>query len=175
MLIGYNLLSKSEQANNLAVTRLKEAGCQTIYTERDVAFSSLARGDTLVIPRLKVLAKSRLLFIQTFILLEKKGVHLQSLSENLFFPRNSMVTQSWDLIDQIFPPKKKLKASKSSKNEQKEQGRPSTEEDTLKLIKILKKDLRMFKKNPPEPNIAKVCRVAGICRQTYYNYFPKQA
>lgn len=95
MKVGYARVSTDDQSLELQVSALKTAGCDAIHTDSGVsgavssrpgldgALGSLARGDTLIVWRLDRLGRSLVHLVQTVNDLEKRGVHFQSLMENI--------------------------------------------------------------------------------------------
>ncbi len=96
MLIGYARVSTQEQNLELQINALQAAGCKKIFTEkasgaqRDrpelkaaLEYMRANEDDTLVVWKLDRLARSLRQLIDTIEELEKKGIGLKSLTENI--------------------------------------------------------------------------------------------
>src|ERR687884_360227 len=108
MLIGYAPLSSHYQTLNLQLDRLKQAGCEKIFTDHISgtkaerpgladALSHLRTGDTLVVWRLDRLGRSLRHLIDTITGLEAQGIGFKRLQENI-----DTTTSSGKLIFHIF-------------------------------------------------------------------------
>ena len=108
MLIGYARVSSHDQTLNLQLDRLKQAGCEKIFTDHISgtkaerpgladALSHLRTGDTLVVWRLDRLGRSLRHLIDTITGLEAQGIGFRSLQENI-----DTTTSSGKLIFHIF-------------------------------------------------------------------------
>jgi DNA invertase Pin-like site-specific DNA recombinase len=108
MLIGYARVSTHDQTLNLQLDRLKEAGCEKIFTDHISgtkaerpgladALSHLRTGDTLEVWRLDRLGRSLRHLIDTITGLEAQGIGFRSLQENI-----DTTTSSGKLIFHIF-------------------------------------------------------------------------
>ena len=180
MEIGYILLSTLEQTNVLELDDLNQAGCTSVYIDLHPAkrkqlrkaLSSLNSGDTLVVPNFKVLGSSKLSFLQNFNLLKEKSIYLRSLKENCLLSPSSMTTKDIELIENSLPTENRLNQTTSlpislAKKTKRKRGRPKgIPPEKLQIIDFLKTEYQGI-------SIAKLCRLANISRQTYYNYLCK--
>ena len=186
MLIGYNLLRKdgrykgAKTANLLAVEALVTAGCDKIYldfigqekTQLALVLNRLKTGDILMVPRSQILGESRASFLQTIQTLQRQGVHLQSLEENYLFPSSFSLLDWLELSTQLFPDEELTRSNYQPiplpQKSPKDGGRPALPEEQKELIRLLK----LVRINQKKINISKICRLASVCRQSYYNLFP---
>jgi DNA invertase Pin-like site-specific DNA recombinase len=94
MKIAYARVSTADQSLDLQMDALKKFGYDRIYTEKASggkddrpelakALEMLREGDTFIVYKLDRLARSTLKLIETLDLLNKKGVELVSLSDNI--------------------------------------------------------------------------------------------
>ncbi|KVK71655.1 DNA resolvase [Burkholderia cepacia] len=95
MKIGYARVSTEEQFLDLQLSALKNAGCDTIFSDHGVsgtrkerqglndALSRLARGDTLVVWRLDRLGRSLSQLVILMSHLRDRSVHFTSLNESI--------------------------------------------------------------------------------------------
>lgn len=95
VIIGYARISTAEQSAELQTAALREAGCDRIFTDRDVNGTRTGRpdlnnildhlrpGDELVIWKLDRLGRSTKKLLQFIELLDAKGVTFRSLSEDI--------------------------------------------------------------------------------------------
>jgi DNA invertase Pin-like site-specific DNA recombinase len=94
LLIGYARVSTVDQNLDLQTKALTEAGCERIFTERASGAQrdrpelqrvlEFARsGDVLVVWRLDRLARSLKQLIDTAEMLDRRGIHLKSLTESI--------------------------------------------------------------------------------------------
>ena len=108
MLIGYARVSTHDQTLNLQLDRLKEAGCEKIFTDHISgtkaerpgladAISHLRAGDTAVVSRSDRLGRSLRHLIDTITPLGTQGIGFKSLQENI-----DTITSSGKLIFYIF-------------------------------------------------------------------------
>ena len=108
MLSGYARVSTHDQTLNLQLDRLKEAGCEKIFTDHISgtkaerpgladAISHLRAGDTAVVSRSDRLGRSLRHLIDTITPLGTQGIGFKSLQENI-----DTITSSGKLIFYIF-------------------------------------------------------------------------
>jgi DNA invertase Pin-like site-specific DNA recombinase len=94
MLVGYARVSTLDQKPELQLDALKAAGCERTFEERAsgaqrnrpqlmAALDYLREGDTLAVWRFDRLARSTGQLITTMEMLEKRGIGLRSLTENI--------------------------------------------------------------------------------------------
>lgn len=92
MLIGYARVSTTEQTPDLQLDALRKAGCEEIFVEKasgalherpelTAALRHARKGDTIVVWRLDLLARSLKQLIETVEDLDKRGVGFRSLTE----------------------------------------------------------------------------------------------
>ena len=185
MIIGYNLLREDhrfkgvERDNLLAVETLVRAGCERIYLDfsrkqekRQLikVLSLLEANDTLIVPRSKILGESKSSFLQRIEILQQKGVHLQSLEENYLFPSSFSLLDWLNLSLKLFPDEEfssnSQPVSLPKKNDK--TGRHPLPKEQQELIRLL----RLVRIGQKKINVTKICKLAGICRPTFYNLFP---
>lgn len=176
MLVGYELLSKNynlfdrEKSNIEAIKKLQLAGCERIYVDfaeheqnqLKEAFKLLNKGDTLVVSRISKLGYSNLTLLQNLNLIREKGIFLRSLEEFYLIPSSS--TNIKRLIENLFSLEEKLsKFSVSEIETESKMGRPETMTDEkCQMVGILKACCQ-------EISVSQICKIIGVCRQTYYN------
>lgn len=94
MIIGYARVSTKDQSLDLQIDALKKAGCERIYQEKvsgakddreqlNLALQMLRKGDKFVVYKLDRLARSTLKLLKVAEQLEKQGVELVSLQDNI--------------------------------------------------------------------------------------------
>ncbi len=185
MIIGYNLLREDhrfkgvEKDNLLAVETLVRAGCERIYVDFSLkqekrqlikVLSLLKTNDTLIVPRSKILGESKSSFLQRIEILQQKGVHLQSLEENYLFPSSFSLLDWLNLSLKLFPDEDLGEnfqpISLPKKNDK--IGRHPLPREQQELIRLL----RLVRIGQKKINVTKICKLAGICRPTFYNLFP---
>lgn len=191
MLIGYILLRKyqktgTEQNALLAIEALVRARCDRIYldfltqkkTQLALVLSSLKAGDILVIPKSKILGESRASFLQIIQILQREGVHLQSIEEDYFLTASSSFVDCFNLATRLFPNEEITLSNCQSfalpQEQKKDGGRPAIPEEKKELIRLLRLlKINQKKINQSKITITKICRLASVSRQSYYNIFPR--
>ena len=182
MRTGYNLLRKSsrsssvEEANLIAVNTLIQAGCERIYldfapgekSQLWKALSLLKPGNTLLVPRFQILAKSQSSFLKIIDALKQKSAHLESLEESYLLSSNSQLIECLNLATALFPSEEKYCRCIRPLKKPKINGRPHISNEQKELIHLL----HLLKINDKKINVTKICQLSGICRATYYNLFP---
>ena len=188
MIIGYNLLRqdhrfrRAKQNNFLAVETLLKAGCEQIYvdfyenqqkSQLIKALSLLETDDILIVPRSKILGGSKSSFLQRIEVLKQKGVHLQSLEEDYLFPSSFSLLDWLQLTGKLFPDDEFLSNSQPIPLSKKinKIGRSPLSQEQQELIRLL----RLVKIKQKKISVSKICKLAGVCRRTYYNLFPVQS
>jgi len=94
MLIGYARVSTIDQNSELQTDALSAAGCERIFTEKasgsyrdrpqlKAALDYMRAGDTLIVWKLSPLARSLKQIIETTHDLEKRGIELKVLTQNI--------------------------------------------------------------------------------------------
>lgn len=94
MIIGYARVSTKDQSLDLQIDALKKAGCERIYQEKvsgakddreqlNLALQMLRKGDKFVVYKLDRLARSTLKLLKVAEQLEKQGVELISIQDNI--------------------------------------------------------------------------------------------
>lgn len=95
MNIGYARVSTDEQNLDLQIDALRKSGCHRIFTDRGISGAEFSRpgldavlalmnvGDTLVVWRLDRLGRSLGKLIDLVTILEKRNVHLHSITESI--------------------------------------------------------------------------------------------
>jgi len=179
MLIGYARVSTDDQNLDLQRDALQKAGCDKIYTDQQSGVSTgrsgldtvleVARsGDTLVIWRLDRLGRSLKNLIHLIEQLERQGVGLKSLQENI-----DTTTSGGRLVFHLFGAlaefernliRERTQAGLSAARARGRQGgRP-------KLLDSQKRELALRLHRERQHSIADICRLMGISKSTLYNY-----
>ena len=179
MLIGYARVSTEEQNLDLQHDALQKAGCEKVYSDQlsgvnahrpglATAFEVLRTGDTLVIWRLDRLGRSLKNLIQMVEQLEKRGIGLKSVQENI-----DTTTSSGKLVFHIFGAlaefernliKERTKAGLTSARARgRRGGRP-------KSLDLNKRELAVRLYRERQHTIAEICSMMGISKSTLYNY-----
>jgi DNA invertase Pin-like site-specific DNA recombinase len=94
MKLGYARVSTDEQETHLQLDALKAAGCERVYEEKASGakadrpellrlLDNARKGDVLIVWKMDRLGRSLLQLIETVNLLNKRGVELRSLTENV--------------------------------------------------------------------------------------------
>jgi DNA invertase Pin-like site-specific DNA recombinase len=94
MKLGYARVSTDEQETHLQLDALKAAGCERVYEEKASGakadrpellrlLDNARKGDVLIVWKMDRLGRSLLHLIETVNLLNKRGVELRSLTENV--------------------------------------------------------------------------------------------
>lgn len=182
MLIGYARASTEDQRLNLQIDALEKAGCEKIYsdqlsgstTERPgltTLFEVLRPGDTLVVWRLDRLGRSLKHLIQVADMLEKSGVGLRSLQENI-----DTTTPGGKLVFHLFSALAEFERALIRERTQagvnaarargRQGGRP-------RKLDANKKDLALRLYNEKQHSIKEICSMIGVCKATLYNYIGK--
>ena len=184
MLIGYARVSTDDQNLDLQRDALQQAGCDKIYTDQQSGVSTdrsgldtvleVARsGDTLVIWRLDRLGRSLKNLIHLVEQLERQGVGLKSLQENI-----DTTTSGGRLVFHLFGAlaefernliRERTRAGLSAARARGRQGgRP-------KLLDPQKRELALRLHRERQHSIADICRLMGISKSTRYNYLAEQS
>jgi DNA invertase Pin-like site-specific DNA recombinase len=183
MLIGYARVSTDDQNLDLQRDALQKACCDKIYTDQQSGVSvdrsglatvlEVARsGDTLVIWRLDRLGRSLKGLIHLVEKLERQGVGLKSLQENI-----DTTTSGGRLVFHLFGAlaefernliRERTQAGLSAARARGRQGgRP-------KLLDTQKRELALRLHQERQHSIADICRLMGISKSTLYNYIAEQ-
>ena len=183
MLIGYARVSTDDQNLDLQRDALQKACCDKIYTDQQSGVSSdrsglatvleVARsGDTLVIWRLDRLGRSLKGLIHLVEKLDRQGVGLKSLQENI-----DTTTSGGRLVFHLFGAlaefernliRERTQAGLSAARARGRQGgRP-------KLLDTQKRELALRLHQERQHSIADICRLMGISKSTLYNYLAEQ-
>ena len=183
MLIGYGRVSTDDQNLDLQRDALEKAGCEKIFTDQLSgvttnrhglkAMLEVARaGDTLVVWRLDRLGRSLKHLIQLVEVLEKHGIGLRSLQENI-----DTTTSGGRLIFHLFGAlaefernliRERTQAGLSAARARGRQGgRP-------KLLDSKKRELVLRLHTERQHSISDICRMMGISKSSLYNYLAKQ-
>jgi len=179
MLIGYARVSTDDQSLNLQEDALQKAGCEKVYSDQQsgatVDRPGLAKvvevlrsGDTLVIWRLDRLGRSLKHLIHFVEQLEKQGVGLKSLQENI-----DTTTSGGRLVFHLFGAlaefernliRERTQAGLSaSRARGRLGGRP-------KLLDANKQELTLRLYREQKHSIAEICAMMCISKSTLYNY-----
>jgi len=184
MLIGYARVSTDDQNLNLQNDALNSAGCEKIYsdqlgggtTERpglSTVFEVLRPGDTLVIWRLDRLGRSLKHLISLVDQLDKEGVGLRSLKENI-----DTTTSGGRLVFHLFGALAEFERALIRERTQagvnaarargRQGGRP-------RKLEANKKELAVRLHRERKHTIAEICSMMGIGKSTLYNYLGEES
>ncbi len=179
MLVGYARVSKDDQKLHLQHDALQQAGCYKVYSDQlgganadrpglASLFEILRAGDTLVIWRLDRLGRSLKDLIHMVDQLEKRGVGLRSLQENI-----DTTTSGGRLVFHLFGAlaefernliRERTQAGLSAARARgRLGGRP-------KLLDPKKQELTLRLYRERQHSISEICTMMGISKSTLYNY-----
>ena len=183
MLLGYARVSTDDQNLDLQRDALEKAGCEKIYTDQQRGVSTdrlglagvleMARpGDTLVVWRLDRLGRSLKHLIQLVEKLERLGIELRSLQENI-----DTTTSGGRLVFHVFGAlaefecnliRERTQAGLSAARARGRQGgRP-------KLLDSKKREVALRLYQERQHSITEICQIMGISKSTLYNYLAEQ-
>ncbi|MBB6053922.1 DNA invertase Pin-like site-specific DNA recombinase [Armatimonas rosea] len=180
MLIGYARVSTTDQNLDLQLDALKAAGCEKVFTDTasggkaerpglTAALELCRKKDTLVVWKLDRLGRSLPHLVETVRDLESKGIGFKSLQESI-----DTTTSGGKLIFHIFASlaeferdiiKERTNAGLAAARARgRTGGRPKGIMDTNKQKAAL------ALKNDTSRSVAEICKILGVCRNTYYKY-----
>ena len=176
--IGYARVSTKEQNIDSQLDQLAKAGCLKVMTDTisgttkdrpgwSELMACLRTGDTVVVTELSRMSRSLLHFLTTLQDLEKMGVHVESLRENID-PSTATGRAFMGFMGVIHQLELDLKAERaaagraSAKARGKTGGRPKTDQNKLEQARI------MYEKSDRTSN--DVCKLAGVGRRTFFAY-----
>lgn len=182
MLIGYARVSTDDQNLDLQHDALNKVGCDKIYSDQQSgsnadrpglvsALDTLRADDTLVIWRLDRLGRSLKDLIHMVEQLEKRGVGLKSLQENI-----DTTTSGGRLVFHLFGAlaefeknliRERTQAGLSAARARGRMGGRPKSLDPNKLELALK----LYRER--QHTIAEICAMMGISKSTLYNYLAK--
>jgi len=177
--IGYARVSSDDQNLELQIDALKKAGCRRIFEDKRTGANAdrpglkdmmamVQKGDTVLVWRLDRLGRSLQDLISLAAQLEKAGVGLTSLHENL-----GTTSSGGKLIFHFFAAMAEFEANlirertaaglAAAKARGRVGGRPKLldQKQRRALIKLHKSG---------EHSVAEICRMMKISRPTFYNY-----
>ncbi len=180
MLVGYARVSTTDQNLDLQNDALQAAGCERLFT--DIASGAKAerpgliqalnqcrKGDTLMVWKLDRLGRSLPHLVETVRDLADKGIGFKSLQENI-----DTTTSGGKLIFHIFASlaeferdliRERTHAGLSAARARgRKGGRPKGVMDPNKQKAAL------ALKNDTSRSVAEICKILGVCRNTYYKY-----
>jgi len=179
MLIGYARVSTLDQTLALQQDALTAAGCEQLYTDTvsgsvtdrpglTQALSHLRAGDTLVVWRLDRLGRSLGHLIDTIRHLERRGVHVKSLQEQL-----DTTTSGGKLVFHVFGALAEFERDlirerthaglAAARARGRLFGRPKVlSSQQVKQLRSLAQDERN--------TVSEICQTLGISRATFYRY-----
>lgn len=179
MLIGYARVSTDDQNLDLQHDALQQAGCDKVFSDRQSGanadrpglasvFDTLRAGDSLVIWRLDRLGRSLKDLIQMVEQLQKRGVGLKSVRENI-----DTTTSGGRLVFHLFGAlaefernliRERTQAGLSAARARgRLGGRP-------KSLDPKKQELALRLYREQQHSIAEICAMMGISKSTLYNY-----
>jgi len=184
-LIGYARVSTKEQNLDGQLDQLRAAGCVKIFedkrtgkgkTEDRPGWAELTKyvraGDTIVVAELSRMSRSLLHFITSVQALEKKGVAVKSLRENID-PSTATGRAFMGFMAVISQLEVDLKAERAAAGRAaarargKTGGRPKTDKDKLEQARILYENSKK--------TAAEVCKAVGVGRRTFFTYLSEVA
>ncbi len=181
MLVGYARVSTQDQNPQLQKDALTRAGCEKIFEEKasgaqrnrpalQEALSYLRKGDTLVIWKLDRLARSLKQLLETVEDLDKQGIGLNSLTENI-----DTTSAGGKLVFHIFGAlaeferslirERTLAGLEAARKQGRVGGRPPalSDEDMTKAKAMLR---------DPDITTKQVAETLGVSVSTLYKYIP---
>ena len=179
MYIRYARISTQDQNSNLQTDALKLAGCGKVFTDKVSCTISerprltklkeqLRKGDTLVIWRLDRLARSLKDLIKWVAYLEKEGIALKSIKENI-----DTSTPTGRLVFYIFGALSEFERSliverthaglTAARARDRKGGRPQT-------LGKEKRDVAVQLYNKKELTVNQICEIMEISKPTLYKY-----
>ena len=177
--IGYARVSSTKGQNlDSQLDMLRQAGCTKLITDKISGVSSdrpgwneliayIRPGDTLIVTELSRMSRSLLHFLSTVQDLQKKGVQVQSLRENID-PTTATGRAFMGFMGVIHELERDLKAERASagrasaKARGKTGGRPRTDKELLEQARILYEHT--------DKNANEVCKQVGVGRRTFFAY-----
>ncbi|GFO68587.1 resolvase [Geomonas limicola] len=176
--VGYARVSTREQNLDSQLDQLKAVGCTKIFIDKASGVSAnrpgwlelmgyVRSGDTVVVAELSRMSRSLLHFLSTVQELEKMGVQVESLRENID-PSTATGRAFMGFMGVIHQLELDLKAERaaagraSAKARGKTGGRPRTDQDKLEQARILYEN--------SEKTAVEVCKIAGVGRRTFFAY-----
>lgn len=179
MLIGYARTSTQDQNHDLQTDSLKMAGCEKIFTDKVSGTVSerpglaklkehLRRGDTLVIWRLDRLARSLKDLIEWVAYLEKEGVALKSIKENIdtSTPTGRLVFHIFGALSEF---ERSLIVERTQAGLQAARARGRKGGRPLSLGKD-KREVVLDLYNQKKLTVDKICQMMEISKPTLYKY-----
>ena len=179
MLVGYARVSTLEQNLDNQLDKLKELGCDKIFTDKvsgareervglKEMLDYVRKGDSIVVYKLDRLARSVKQLISLINSLNEKGVHFKSLSEQI-----DTSTSGGKLIFHIFASvaeferdiirERTYSGLKAARARGRQGGRPKLlNEEKAARLRELKKNYNL--------SVKEICQMMGIKKSTYYNY-----
>ena len=177
MKFGYARASKNDQSLELQIQKLKDAGCDEIFTERvsgakddrtelNHLMNKLRKGDIICVVRLDRLSQRTMKLIELINGLKAKGVEFVSLENNIdtttslgmaFF---SMCAAFSKMESELIRESVKAGLDVAHKKGRKG-GRP-------KALTPTKLETLLFLKKSGEFSVNQICTMAGVTRSVYY-------
>ena len=179
--IGYARVSTTSQNLDSQLDILKNAGCSKIFTDKISGTSSERKGwnellnyvrpkDKIVVTELSRMTRSLNHLLETVKVLEKKGVELISIKENI--DNSTAIGRAFlHIMGSIHQMEKELKAERaaagriSAKARGRVGGRPPTDPEKLEQARILYIN--------SEKTAIEVCSSVGVGRRTFFKYIAK--
>lgn len=177
MIIGYSRVSTNDQSLDSQIDKLKEYGCEKIFT--DIVSGAKAErkglgdmlnyardGDTIVVFRLDRLGRSLKDLIEIMNRFQDKGIHFKSLSENIdtSTPTGKLIfhiTGAFAEFERNIIRERTKAGLESARARGKNGGRPSKiTSDKIKMAKSLYENKNI--------DIDTIVRQLGVCRATFY-------
>lgn len=180
-LIGYARVSTRDQNLDGQLDQLNVVGCVRIFTDKltgktmerpgwDEMMKFIRRGDTIVVCELSRMSRSLLHFLNTVKQLERMGVGIRSLRENID-PFTATGRAFLSFMVTIHQLELELKAERAeagrsaAKARGKTGGRPRTSVEKLEQARILYQN--------SDKTAEDVCKAVGVGKRTFFSYLRK--
>ncbi len=184
MLVGYERVSTAEQSLAPQTDRLKEAGCEKIYSDvvsgakearpgLDEALDYLRQGDVLVVVKLDRLGRTLKHLIATIEELNDRGIGFKSLNDGIdtttstgklmFHIIGAIAEFERDLIRERTHAGLKAARARGRKGGRPLKGTP----EKVKQVRAMLQDETI--------TVKEACTAVGISRNTYYRNLPQAA
>lgn len=179
MLIGYARVSTGEQNLDLQIDALKQAGCEQVFTDKisgakaerpglGEVMKMLRKDDTLIIWKLDRFGRSLKDLVLKVELLQERGVHFKSLTENIdttsaagklqFHIFSALAEFERDIIRE-----RTMAGLRAARARGRHGGRPKAMTD--EKLKLAQKLMRN-----KELSVDEICQMVEISRSTLYRY-----
>lgn len=185
MLIGYARVSTTDQNPELQTNALRAAGCMWIFTEKasgshkdrpqlEAALDYMRKGDTLIVWKLSRLARSLKQILETTHNLEKRGIELKVLTQNidtstpegqLFF---HMTVAFIEFQRELIAENMQAGCNTARKRGRKGGRPPRMTKEKIRTAEALLKDTTNY------PFVSDIIKQLDIGRTTFYRHFTQE-